>query len=80
MKNSLDLDPAQEVRETCELALNRIEHLKDACNNDELSETEVSPFKSVDPAAPATSCCSLEQLRFVWPILIDIERTACSLK
>ncbi|KAB2602251.1 deoxyhypusine hydroxylase-B-like [Pyrus ussuriensis x Pyrus communis] len=37
LKNTLALDPAQEVKETCELALNRIEQLKDAgCqSNDE---------------------------------------------
>ncbi|KHN02524.1 Deoxyhypusine hydroxylase [Glycine soja] len=30
LKNSLDSDPAEEVRETCELALERIQNLKDA--------------------------------------------------
>jgi len=66
LKNSLDSDPAEEVRETCELALQRIQHLKDAGNTDELAATELSPFKSVDPAVPATSCASVQQLRFVW--------------
>ncbi|WVZ05352.1 hypothetical protein V8G54_018698, partial [Vigna mungo] len=62
LKNSLDSDPAEEVRETCELALQRIQHLKDAGNTDELAATEISPFKSVDPAVPATSCTSVQQL------------------
>ncbi|KAG2719094.1 hypothetical protein I3843_03G243800 [Carya illinoinensis] len=61
LKNSLVLDPAQEVRETCELALNRIEQMKSAGGNDE----ERSPFMSVDPAAPASSCSSVDQLREV---------------
>ena len=53
-------------------ALHRIEHLKDAGNGHELSVTEASPFKSVDPAAPAASCSSVDQLRFVESILIVI--------
>ncbi|XP_048429592.1 deoxyhypusine hydroxylase-A-like isoform X2 [Pyrus x bretschneideri] len=62
LKNSLALDPAQEVKQTCELALNRIEQLKDAgCQ----SNDEKSPFMSVDPAAPATSGSSVNQLREV---------------
>lgn len=56
-------DPAQEVRETCELALERIEQMKDAGDG---STAEKSPFMSVDPAAPTTSCSSVHQLRFVW--------------
>ncbi|KAJ1416571.1 PBS lyase HEAT-like repeat [Sesbania bispinosa] len=70
LKNSLDSDPAPEVRETCELALHRIQHLKDAGNTDE-STTDISPFKSVDPAAPATSCSSVDQLR---EVLLDEEK------
>ncbi|KAJ7977274.1 Deoxyhypusine hydroxylase [Quillaja saponaria] len=62
LKNSLILDPAQEVRETCELALQRIEQLKDDGNDDKLSVTAKSPFMSVDPAAPAP-CSPLHQLR-----------------
>lgn len=54
LKKSLVFDPAQEVRETCELALSRIEDLK----NNEQTCTDSSPFLSVDPAAP-TSCSSL---------------------
>lgn len=72
LKSSLDLDPAEEVRETCELALQRIQNLKDAGNTDELSANGVSPFKSVDPAAPAISGSSVDQLRFVGFILLEI--------
>ncbi|XP_060676395.1 deoxyhypusine hydroxylase isoform X2 [Ziziphus jujuba] len=68
LRNSLALDPAQEVRETCELALERIEQLKDA---DDGSAVEKSPFMSVDPAAPTTSCSSVNQLR---EALLDEER------
>lgn len=57
------LDPAQEVRETCELALHRIEQLKD--DDGEKSHVEKSPFMSVDPAAAATSCSSVHELRLV---------------
>ncbi|CAB4291551.1 unnamed protein product [Prunus armeniaca] len=59
LENSLALDPAQEVKETCALALNRIEQLKDSGNQ---SLDEKSPFMSVDPAAPATSSSSVNQL------------------
>ncbi|KAI4301131.1 hypothetical protein L6164_034443 [Bauhinia variegata] len=71
LKNSLDVDPAEEVRETCELALKRIEHLKDAGNSDVSSADDISPFKSVDPAAPAASCSSVDQLR---KVLLDEEK------
>lgn len=64
LENSLVLDPAQEVRETCELALSRIKELKKVDNNDDSSMIEASPFLSVDPAAPA-SCLSVHQLREV---------------
>lgn len=60
-------DPAQEVRETCELALERIEQLKDVGDG---SAVEKSPFMSVDPAAPTTSCSSVNQLRFVYLLLV----------
>ncbi|XP_059625990.1 deoxyhypusine hydroxylase isoform X2 [Cornus florida] len=63
LKNSLVLDPAQEVRETCELAISRIKELK-TTGNDESSKIEASPFLSVDPAAPS-SCSSVGQLREV---------------
>uniref|UniRef100_A0A5B7BP15 Deoxyhypusine hydroxylase n=1 Tax=Davidia involucrata TaxID=16924 RepID=A0A5B7BP15_DAVIN len=62
LKNSMVSDPAQEVRETCELAISRIEELKNVGNK--LSTIEGSPFLSVDPATPA-SCSSVDQLREV---------------
>ncbi|KAL4596396.1 hypothetical protein ACB092_12G161500 [Castanea dentata] len=71
LKNSLVSDPAQEVRETCELALNRIEQLKGDGGNGESSMEGRSPFMSVDPAAPASSCSSVDQLRVV---LLDEEK------
>ncbi|KAL3647785.1 hypothetical protein CASFOL_008753 [Castilleja foliolosa] len=57
LKKSLASDPAQEVRETCELALSRIEEVR---NTSAVSKS--SPFLSVDPAAPAT-CSSVGELR-----------------
>lgn len=72
MKHSLDSDPAQEVRETCELALQRILNLKNADDiTGDLTAPGISPFKSVDPAAPATSCSSVNQLRFVKETLVN---------
>ncbi|GAU22643.1 hypothetical protein TSUD_234650 [Trifolium subterraneum] len=62
---------AQEVRETCELALQRILNLKHDATNDDLTAPGISPFKSVDPAAPATSCSSVNQLR---ELLLDEEK------
>ncbi|KAL5561850.1 hypothetical protein UlMin_031597 [Ulmus minor] len=68
LKHSLVVDPAQEVQETCELALKRIEEVKDAgCE----STAERSPFMSVDPAGAATTCSSVHQLR---EILLDEEK------
>lgn len=58
LKKSLVSDPAQEVRETCELALSRIEDLNNNNNNNnEKTCRDSSPFLSIDPAAP-NSCCS----------------------
>ncbi|KGN44702.1 deoxyhypusine hydroxylase [Cucumis sativus] len=71
LEKSLALDPAQEVKETCELALRRIEQLKDSGNEDESSKVEKSPFLSVDPAAPASSSASVGQLR---EILLDEDK------
>uniref|UniRef100_A0A1J3FX31 Deoxyhypusine hydroxylase n=1 Tax=Noccaea caerulescens TaxID=107243 RepID=A0A1J3FX31_NOCCA len=68
LKKSLTLDPAQEVRETCELALKRIEELSDVDAKSQSSTTEKSPFMSVDPAAPAAAFSSVNQLR---QILLD---------
>ncbi|CAL5186454.1 unnamed protein product [Lathyrus oleraceus] len=71
LKRSLDSDPAQEVRETCELALQRILNLKDLAAADDSTAPGISPFMSVDPAAPATSCSSVDQLR---ELLLDEEK------
>ena len=60
----METDPAQEVRETCELALSRLEELKNVGDSNGASTIEASPFLSVDPAAPA-SCSSVHELRFV---------------
>ncbi|WZZ05312.1 hypothetical protein YC2023_091233 [Brassica napus] len=64
LKRSLVFDPAQEVRETCELALKRIEELSSTDD----AETKRSPFMSVDPAAPSAAFSSVHQLR---QILMD---------
>ncbi|XWS46941.1 hypothetical protein CRYUN_Cryun14cG0111300 [Craigia yunnanensis] len=64
LKNSLILDLAQEVWETCELALQRIEELKSGGSDDKSSREEKSPFLSVDPAAPASSHSSVDKLRY----------------
>ncbi|KAF3436181.1 hypothetical protein FNV43_RR23273 [Rhamnella rubrinervis] len=69
LRNSLVSDPAQEVRETCELALERIVQLKDAGAGSSMGEK--SPFLSVDPAAPTTLCSSVQQLR---EVLLDEEK------
>ncbi|CAF2172892.1 unnamed protein product, partial [Brassica napus] len=70
LKRSLVFDPAQEVRETCELALKRIEELSstDDAEKNQSDTTERSPFMSVDPAAPAAAFSSVHQLR---QILLD---------
>lgn len=65
LQNSLVKDPAQEVRETCELALSRIKELPDDSECTDSSTIGASPFLSVDPAAP-TSGSSVHQLRLVW--------------
>eukprot|EP00268_Persea_americana_P042842 TRINITY_DN42924_c0_g1_i1.p1 TRINITY_DN42924_c0_g1~~TRINITY_DN42924_c0_g1_i1.p1 ORF type:complete len:316 (+),score=98.08 TRINITY_DN42924_c0_g1_i1:260-1207(+) len=65
LKKKLELDPAPEVRETCELALRRIEEQKNIINESEVSATGASPFLSVDPAKPASHTSSVDQLREV---------------
>ncbi|KAI8523008.1 hypothetical protein RHMOL_Rhmol13G0041200 [Rhododendron molle] len=71
LKKSLTSDPAQEVRETCELALSRIEQLKNVQCGDGVTMAELSPFLSVDPAAPA-SCSSVDELR---EVLLDEKKS-----
>ncbi|KAL9257223.1 Deoxyhypusine hydroxylase-like protein [Drosera capensis] len=68
LEESLVLDPAPEVRETCELALQRIKELNNAANVSK--EVSPSPFLSVDPAAPA-SHSSVAELR---DVLLDQEK------
>nr|MBE5726531.1 nero [Cucujiformia] len=46
-------DPVKEVAETCELALDRINWLKNYSK--ETGKLSKSPYKSVDPAPPASS-------------------------
>ncbi|XP_057518702.1 deoxyhypusine hydroxylase [Amaranthus tricolor] len=58
LQRSLVSDSAPEVRETCELALHRIEEMKNK------NDKGPSPYLSVDPAAPA-SCSSISELRDV---------------
>ncbi|KFK35042.1 hypothetical protein AALP_AA5G226600 [Arabis alpina] len=65
LKKSLIMDPAQEVRETCELALKRIEEVSNVDAENQSSMTEKSPFMSVDPAGPAAAFSSVHQLRQV---------------
>nr|DAD19835.1 TPA_asm: hypothetical protein HUJ06_021298 [Nelumbo nucifera] len=65
LEKSLVSDPAQEVRETCELALRRIKEQKDIDDNNQISSVSASPFLSVDPAMPACSSSSVDQLREV---------------
>ncbi|KAG6547368.1 hypothetical protein Mapa_010816 [Marchantia paleacea] len=67
LKKALVSDPAPEVRETCELALRRIEQgvTSTAGENEDVDQ---SPFLSVDPAAAAASNSSIADLR---KILLD---------
>lgn len=68
LEETLVSDPAPEVRETCLLALQRI---KSSTNNHNNSGEVVSPFLSVDPAAPASSASSVDELR---ELLLDEEK------
>lgn len=64
LEQSMLTDPAQEVKETCELALRRIKEQKNIINNgDGTNSLENSPFLSVDPAMPSSCCSSVDQLR-----------------
>lgn len=65
LEQSLLSDPAQEVRETCELALRRIKEQKTDNAGVGESPALASPFMSVDPAMPASRCSSVDQLREV---------------
>ncbi|XP_031482959.1 deoxyhypusine hydroxylase-B-like isoform X1 [Nymphaea colorata] len=65
LRRSLVSDPAEEVRETCELALRRIEVQTSIDNGSETSSEVESPFLSVDPALPMSQNFSVVQLREV---------------
>ncbi|KAI3898707.1 hypothetical protein MKW98_000820 [Papaver atlanticum] len=54
LEMSLRSDPAPKVRETCELALSRIEEQKHTKLNGKTSDVPASPFMSVDPVALAS--------------------------
>jgi len=51
-------DPVEEVSETVEIALGRIKHISNSKNPME----QKSPYFSVDPAFPITSCSSFNVL------------------
>ncbi|KAG0560697.1 hypothetical protein KC19_9G005800 [Ceratodon purpureus] len=53
---ALVCDPAPEVRETCDLALHRIENVQ-------AEDLEDSPFRTVDPAVAASSSSSVAEMR-----------------
>ncbi|CAN6461585.1 unnamed protein product [Victoria cruziana] len=65
LRRSLDSDPAEEVRETCKLALRRIEFQNSAGEGSETSSEVESLFGTVDPALPMSQSSSVEQLRQV---------------
>ncbi|XP_031483643.1 deoxyhypusine hydroxylase-B-like [Nymphaea colorata] len=65
LKRSLDSDPAEEVRGTCELALRRMEEKASRGQVSEAPSGVPSPFLSVDPALPASDVSSIAQLRKV---------------
>jgi deoxyhypusine monooxygenase len=58
LKRALEVDPAQEVRETCALALKRLEQVQ------ETNEVQGSRFFTVDPAMPAPVSTSVSDLRY----------------
>lgn len=64
LRRSLDSDPAEEVRETCKLALRRIEFQNSAGEGSETSSEVESLFGTVDPALPMSQSSSVEQLRY----------------
>lgn len=61
LRKSLESDPAEEVRDTCRLALRKIEEE----NNDvDTAGINNSPYMSVDPAMPTSIVSSVDQLRY----------------
>ncbi|XP_078177035.1 ARM repeat superfamily protein [Carex rostrata] len=66
LEETLLTDPAIEVRETCELALRRINQKKSMSNDVSAASISDGPrFLSVDPALPASLDLSVDQLREV---------------
>lgn len=61
LRKSLESDPTEEVRDTCRLALRRIEQ-----QNNDIDTTGIdnSPYMSVDPAMPTSVVSSVDQLRY----------------
>lgn len=64
LNKSLVSDPAPEVRETCELALQKIEQGIESPHDGE--DSADSPFFAVDPAGPAGSKFSTSDLRYLF--------------
>lgn len=65
LEETLATDPAIEVRETCELALKRINQKKSMSNDGSTASISEGPrFLSVDPALPASLDLSVKQLRY----------------
>lgn len=65
LEQTLLTDPAIEVRETCELALRRINQKKSMSNDVSAASISDGPrFLSVDPALPASLDLSVNQLRY----------------
>lgn len=62
LKDTLIEDPILEVQETCELALRRIMEKKNIDSGDGTT-SNASPFHTVDPAIPASTDYSVDQLR-----------------
>ena len=58
LRRALEVDPAQEVRETCALALKKLEQGREA------NAAQESRFLTVDPAMPAPISTSVTDLRY----------------
>ncbi|XP_039021156.1 deoxyhypusine hydroxylase-like [Hibiscus syriacus] len=71
LKNSLVLDPAPEVRETCELALQRIEELKSSSSDDKSSMKEKSPLQQL---YLIHLLINFGISHYWWEVLLDEER------
>lgn len=63
LQEALVSDPAPEVRETCDLALHRIQQV-------ETDDLEESPFRSVDPAVASSASTSVDEMRYITPFSV----------